>query len=546
MSKDFVHNKNSKYIISDDDDDDYSQCPPRLVPYSDHSDSDTVPEETINKKERRKRSQVQKTNWKENINKKNRENGKRYLGRKKISSNWTNVVKNERRLKPRCHCIRQKNNGTLKCSLFSEEDREEIFILFWKLTWQEKKIYIDGLVNVSSTQRHRDRKEEFISRRKNSMLYHLRKNDKNHRVCKTMFLNTLNLGKFCVFKWKNSLISQENVFKTTIKTNRYQYQVDSLKDFLSNLPKMESHYCRKRTQKKYLLPEWSSKKALYNFYVSDWCRAHDVAPVSTAKFYNTLDIENISLYRPKKDQCEICTAYKSNQLLESKYKAHVDRKKEARAEKNRDKTEEEFVFTMDLQAVLLVPKSNVSSLYYRTKLCVHNFCLYNLKNHKGYCYLWNENEAGLTGDVFASIVVTFITQHVLPSMGENKNAKIILYSDGCTAQNRNAVMTNALLNLAMLKKITIIQKYLEVGHTQMEADSIHACIERKIKNKIINVPAEYYNICKNARTNPEPYDVTYLNHSFFKSFKNVEFFRSIRPGKKKGDPKVSINSEKLS
>lgn len=63
--------------------------------------------------------------------------------------------------------------------------------------------------------------------------------------------------------------------------------------------------------------------------------------------------------------------------------------------KNRDKLNEKNVYTMDLQAVLLSPKSQVSSLYYKTKLIVHNFCLFNLKTSEGYCYLWNETEGGL-------------------------------------------------------------------------------------------------------------------------------------------------------
>ncbi|GBP86446.1 hypothetical protein EVAR_67486_1 [Eumeta japonica] len=38
---------------------------------------------------------------------------------------------------------------------------------------------------------------------------------------------------------------------------------------------------------------------------------------------------------------------------------------------------------------------------------------------------------------------------------------------------------------------------------------------------------------------PRPYDVTYLNYSFSKSFDKVGFLKSIRPGRGKGDPKVT-------
>lgn len=205
-------------------------------------------------------------------------------------------------------------------------------------------------------------------------------------------------------------------------------------------------------------------------------------------------------------------------------------------EKNKDRSEESNVFTVDLQAVLMAPKSQVSSLYYRTKLQVHNLVFYNLINKKGYCFLWNEAEGGVNAEEFASIWVYFIENKILPSLSDNNNPiKIIFYSDGCTYQNRNCLMSNALLNTAIKHKIVIEQKILETGHTQMEADSVHSTIERAMRNKNVDVPSEYIGICKAARQKPEPYDVTYLYHDFFKKFDKIQFCKSIRPGRGKGD-----------
>ncbi|CAG4990738.1 unnamed protein product [Parnassius apollo] len=89
------------------------------------------------------------------------------------------------------------------------------------------------------------------------------------------------------------------------------------------------------------------------------------------------------------------------------------------------------------------------------------------------------------------------------------------------------------------KHLAIEQKFLEVGHTQMEADSMHSTIERQLKNKVINVPAEYISIAKHARKCPVPYYVTYLDHTYFKNFDKIQFYKSIRPGRSKGDPKVT-------
>jgi hypothetical protein len=73
-------------------------------------------------------------------------------------------------------------------------------------------------------------------------------------------------------------------------------------------------------------------------------------------------------------------------------------------------------------------------------------------------------------------------------------------SDGCTYQNRNITLSNTLLKAAHDRNITIFQKYLEKGHTQMEVDSVHSVIERKLKNKPIYVPVNYIDIFEGART----------------------------------------------
>lgn len=118
--------------------------------------------------------------------------------------------------------------------------------------------------------------------------------------------------------------------------------------------------------------------------------------------------------------------------------------------------------------MLLSPSLKASALYYKTKLKVHNFTIYNLKTNDALCYLWDESEGGLDSDEFSSIIIHFIDTEV----DKTKYDNVILYSDGCTYQNRNCTLANALLLVANKTGLTITQKYLEKGHTQMECDSI--------------------------------------------------------------------------
>lgn len=155
---------------------------------------------------------------------------------------------------------------------------------------------------------------------------------------------------------------------------------------------------------------------------------------------------NLSLFRTKKDECDACVAHKTGNLADEQFALHREKRQEARNEKSKDKESDNMVFCMDLQSVLLSPKSNVSSLYFKTKLIVHNFTFYNLKTKDGYCYIWHESAGGVTANDYASIICQFIKDHVKNDLQPGQN--IILYSDGCTSQNRNSILANSLINLS--------------------------------------------------------------------------------------------------
>lgn len=512
------------------------------------------------KRKRRKRQHVKEEDWFVNRNKAAREKGKPYSGKILKNGKWSyDVPKGERKMKERCQC-KLKNKNQIKCDLITDEDRVQIFKKFWNMSWQEKKVYLDLFVMIRPTSRARGRKDVDTSRREHSYIYFLEKNQEKMRVCKKMFFGTIGIGEKAMRNWKKTSTclvddqQEENVDEVTSQENlesngvikyrkisesrkkKFESSNEGLDTFFKSLAKVESHYCRKNSSKLYLEPNWTSKQELYREYCR-WSEERNVTTMSIAKFLNVFEEQNLSLFKPKKDECDICVGHRTGNVSEEFYSRHIDKKKEARDEKEKDKSSDKsLVFTMDLQCVLLCPKSNVSSLYYKTKLAVHNLSFYNLKTKEVHCYVWNESEGGLTANEFTSIICDFILKQCpLPGNIES----IILYSDGCTYQNRNAILSNGLVNLAKLMNITIEQKFLEKGHTQMEADSVHSQIERQVRNKIINVPADYVPMIEKARTKPNPYLVSYLDHTFFKNYESLKYFKSIRPGKKVGDPCVT-------
>ncbi|GLV40902.1 hypothetical protein CBL_08476 [Carabus blaptoides fortunei] len=167
----------------------------------------------------------------------------------------------------------------------------------------------------------------------------------------------------------------------------------------------------------------------------------------------------------------------TKRLREEEYREHIEKKKEAEAAKKLAKdtaSDEKLVVTMDLQSVLLAPKLEASAIYYKQKLQIHNFTVYALNDKKVDLYVWHEANGNVTANEFTTCIVDYIKMSI-----ENKQSykHVVLISDGCGYQNRNKVLSSALLNVAVELQITIEQLVLERGHTMMEADAVHSSLD---------------------------------------------------------------------
>lgn len=503
---------------------------------------------TVGKKVRKRKSDI--TKWEMNENKAKRMKGDEYKGLKKNNGKWTyDQPRNARQIKSVCNCKHSRSDSKIKCNLFTEEERLNIFKRFWQdLNWEQRKTYVTSLIDTTTPKDKKNMKNA-TSRRGVTLFYHLKKNGIRVRVCKKMFNNTLDIGEWSTHSWALLNKSEDNPDinvddndfvpaqpeAVQRKSNRFTERKNNLKYFFDSLPKLESHYCRASSQRLYLEPLWQSKLSLYNEYVKFCQEKKSIAPLSTKVFYEQFNENKLSLFRPRKDQCDVCISHKSGNITDDEYSAHIDKKNRARREKEYDKENASNIFTVDMQSVLLCPMLKASSIYYKKKLVVHNYTIYNLKTNDGFCFLWHEGEGGVTSNEFATILYDFIEN----KSGIKSGEEIIIFSDGCGYQNRNVTLTNALLHLCKKKKITIIQKYLVPGHTQMECDSMHSTIERKLRNQDIYTPAGYLSACKLARRHPKPYSVEYLRHTYFKNYSKLSFFMSIRPGIRVGDATVN-------
>ncbi|GFO46813.1 cation-transporting ATPase [Plakobranchus ocellatus] len=166
---------------------------------------------------------------------------------------------------------------------------------------------------------------------------------------------------------------------------------------------------------------------------------------------------------PKKDRCDICMGFETGNVDKEFWTTHMNDKRRAEKEKAKDKKEAQerngaVMICMDLQGVLLAPSISSSSTYFKTKLTVHNFTLYNMVTKDAVCYVWHKAEGGLISNKFTSCII----DHLSSLLGANK---IVLYCDGCIYQNKNSVLASALSAFSLQREYEVQQKYFVKGET---------------------------------------------------------------------------------
>ncbi|GFO42349.1 hypothetical protein PoB_006885400 [Plakobranchus ocellatus] len=395
-------------------------------------------------------------NFGKRAEKRKRELGEAYMGRHydKQAKKFIPVEKKKQVLGPRCTC----KASYLQCYKLTDECRKNIHKEVWSMTWGEKRIFVRH--SVTSLEVKERTTDSSNSRRQASLIYNLQ----GTRVCKTMFMNTTSLKQWYILECLKQEPAERQVEAEVVVEKASSEKVSFLKDFLRKIPKMPSHYCRKDTSKLYLEPLFKTYADLFKEYQKHCQLTGKPSFLSRTAFMTEVNSSKISIFQPRKDMCDVCFSYEKGNLHETEYYIHRRLKEAAQEEKRRDKADAAdsdgpMVLCMDVQRVLLAPYLQASALYYKTKLQVHNFTVYNLHTRDVRCYVWNEMEGGMTANEFASCLIDFLNRQTFK--------KCIIYSDGCTYQNRNAILATALRHFCTTNKKVVEQKFLEKGHTQI-------------------------------------------------------------------------------
>jgi len=201
---------------------------------------------------------------------------------------------------------------------------------------------------------------------------------------------------------------------------------------------------------------------------------------------------------------------------------HLRQKDRAQDEKHHDKAvaaqdESCLLTTFDMQNVLQLPVSEVGALYYKRKLVLHNFTVYdNTAPHKAQCYLWTETDGKRGANEIGSCLL-----RCLRSVNERVK-HVTFFSDSCSGQNRNQFVCALLLYAVAVLPIDVIDhKFLVPGHTMMECDSMHSSIEYARKHLALYTVNDWVNVIKSAHRH-HPYEVEVMKFADFSDLKNLE------------------------
>lgn len=375
-------------------------------------------------------------NWKRNIKKLAKNKGEEYV------SESGSIVKSKVLKAP---CVNCRYSCSSNISL---EIREKIRTKFWEMG--DKNRQREFVVRHAVQVQPKNVKKMLNSNRKlNNMAYYLEAEEIGKvRVCKKMFKATLVVSDKMIRNCFNNLDS-EGVLKPLQqgKHKNHQKISEELKkgvlDHIDSFPRIESHYLRAQTQREFI-DGGLTIADMYRLYVIHQ-EQNEKEYVHKHVYYDLFNNKrNISFFIPKKDQCTMCESWKNiseeeKNVQRVKYDAHVEAKIQSREEKAKDvaKGREGMVLVCcyDLQAVLQTPCGEVNMFYYKRKLGVYNFTVYETSSRHGFCYVWSEDKAKRGANEIASCLWKYLN-----NLNSITNLPIIFYSDNCTGQNKNKYM----------------------------------------------------------------------------------------------------------
>ncbi|KAJ8671126.1 hypothetical protein QAD02_002385 [Eretmocerus hayati] len=340
------------------------------------------------------------------------------------------------------------------------------------------------------------------------------------RVCKKMFLKTLDISDQQIRTARKKklrcgptgVIQDDRRGKHTNRIVVSEAAKDSARRHIESFPTMESHYCRENTEKLYLDENVDSIAHMCRLYKENAEEEGLTDIVSDHMYADIFNNEyNYAFFVPMRDRCEKCVAYENSTESEKKqikknFDDHQANKKMARklmaeADELSRKNPSVGTYHFDLEKTFALPCAQVGIFYYLSKINIWILTIYRFSDKKGVCCVWNQTIGNRGSNEIASFVYDYMKLEA-----QSGKTLAILHSDNCGGQNRNRNVITMIYKAAIDFHMKFIHRFLEVGHTQSAGDSIHATIERAVRNKPILTQQQLCDYMRNAKTT-NPYEV---------------------------------------
>lgn len=370
--------------------------------------------------------------------------------------------------------------------------------------------FILKYINVTKIARRRPASGEGVPKTISIKYFVRLKNTGVVPVCRLAFLSILLLTKNRINGVANRHFrSGRCAFETRggdRHSKRFAERKEEVCSFIRKLQPIESHYCRDRTNRKYLASELNITK-LWTMYDNAVATDHKVKLSYFREIFNTKF--NIGFGTPRTDVCSTCLQFSEKIKVEKDVTRKEEMQTELKVHKLRAKAffsllkEEKnglLIVSFDCQKNQPLPKVPDQATYYSRQLYVYNFTVVvgssksKMTTDNVFSYVWTEDKYLKGSNEIASCIF-----HRLSATDLEGIHTLRLVADGCGGQNKNTTligMCSKWLHChapSELKSIEII--FPVTGHSFLPADRVFALIEREVKKKEIIVNAqEYYTI----------------------------------------------------
>ncbi|CAG9783437.1 unnamed protein product [Diatraea saccharalis] len=420
----------------------------------------------------------------------------------------------------------------------TEIERKTVFENYWAAgSYEARCALLQSFCKELEKSRNKSNKRTFTRK------YYL----KGVSVCKAAFLKTLSISQkpldiaLAKHRQQKPLLDKRGCTGGHNKITEAKSQ--EVINFIKSLPKYKSHYCREKTNSKYLAPNLNLN-FIYELYKEKYPEG-----VSKSTFKNIFYKKfNLRFKKPQKDTCNKCDIFnvqKKNltgpelEKVENEHRVHLDKAKSLRQQMKKDMKVATIdntieTLTFDLEKTNCLPRLPTNIIYYKRQLNLYNFGIHQASNNQGYFNIWLEHEGGRGTQEVGCCLKKFILNNL-----RNTTKELILWADSCGGQNKSIKLVLMLLHLLLnhdkLEKITM--RFLQPGHTFLPNDSEFGDLECALKthNRLYTVD-DYINVMKSCRRKNK----FVINKFCSEDFQSVEPLLQAITNRKK-----DINKEKV-